>query len=195
VTWTAWCDTDNEPATFRCRERLHRVRELLPGDGAQKTGAKDLSTDPAITEWRTALGQSTSARLAEAERVLTEVRVQLEESRAEAKEMRAQLERSIEREQMTRRELSVAYRNLGDVEAECARLREDLAGATIAAHAAEQQALAARSWPVARNDDAGDCFRCGRPIVRGQAVEPQTGTTKGSFAHVHCPTPTETEEN
>lgn len=44
------------------------------------------------------------------------------------------------------------------------------------------------SWQVARADYGLTCGECGAPIVRGQAVEPQPGTTHGTWIHVACPT-------
>lgn len=58
-----------------------------------------------------------------------------------------------------------------------------------------EQADRQRSWQVARDDYGLTCVQCGRPIVRGQAVEPQPGTTKGSWQHVCCPDPTTTKES
>lgn len=52
----AWCWTEDQLATFRCRERQHDVREHRGF----------ASPDPAVKQWGQAMAQSTGARLREA---------------------------------------------------------------------------------------------------------------------------------
>jgi hypothetical protein len=49
----AWCWTEDQLATFRCRERQHDVREHRGF----------ASPDPAVKQWGQAMAQSTGARL------------------------------------------------------------------------------------------------------------------------------------
>lgn len=127
---------------------------------------------------------------------------ELDEARAEAAEMRAQLLKATEQNEVLRQEITAAmrqlagieqreaslraelrsaYTRLGDTEADRDRLRRDLAGAVVARHAMEMRIIA--------------CFRCAGPLLAGQDIEPQPGTTKGSWQHRECPDPTPTEES
>jgi hypothetical protein len=67
VDW--WCWTENEPSTFRCRERHHDVR---PSRG-----------DPSTETWRAALGQSTSAQLRQTQAALAASQADLTRVEAE----------------------------------------------------------------------------------------------------------------
>lgn len=165
-------------------------------------------TDPERAEWRSAMDGCTSAQLRHAEahverlidelidtkkafaasqrdltdaieardtwhRVAERVTAQRDEARAEATEIRSQLLVAAEQRQFLHERLAEARRDLIRSENELGRVRFERDHA--------------RTWQVARNDDAGACVLCGQPIVRSQAFEPQVGAAAGSYSHVECP--------
>jgi len=81
MTWTSWCATDNEPATFRCRESHHDVRDLLAD-----AEARIPSTDDLMPGWQP-LGESTSARLRRVEAELGSALSALTTAREERDEL------------------------------------------------------------------------------------------------------------
>jgi hypothetical protein len=78
-----WCWTENEPSTFRCRERGHDVRQHF-ATGGVITGSAELA--PA---WQAS--ESPSARVRRVERQLDLARAELASARGEIARLRAQL--------------------------------------------------------------------------------------------------------
>lgn len=114
-----------------------------------------------------------------------------DEARAEAREMRTQRDRYAEREQALRGELASAMRDLNRAETDCgkqrrerASLEQDLEHTRFERDTERTR----REWWQRAAGDVAPCMRCGEPILPGQDIEAQPGTTKGSFRHVHCPT-------
>jgi len=139
--------------------------------------------DPSTETWRAALGQSTSKQLRETQAALAASQADLTamqakhdaltllnaELKAEATEMRSQAEHWL------------------------TKLREAAQDLARETHCLAQERTRREWWQDAAKAAgvAGGCFRCGGPILPGQDVEPQTDTTKGSYAHVACPDPQE----
>ncbi|MFC7276262.1 hypothetical protein ACFQS1_19895 [Paractinoplanes rhizophilus] len=173
MTWTTWCGTCREPATFRCRERLHDVRDLLA------------DRDPAVEQWQ----ESISARLQRVEQErdaalaeLTAVQRELGFSRRAEDDLRAQLEQELARRAHLHEALTAAV-----LDREHARAQLDDA---IRHWAAEAKRLRGQGYGgvyVARDDYGLTCLFCDGPIVRGQAVETQPGTANGTWQHACCP--------
>jgi hypothetical protein len=113
-----------------------------------------------------------------------------------------------------RQEAANTQLTLLSVRAELTRVREQLARAVMTAGLAQRSRDTLRdlyrsaqranseltdhlervsSWQVANADYGLRCGLCGGPIVRGQAVKPQPGTTKGAWNHCACPEKTQGE--
>lgn len=139
--------------------------------------------DPAIEEWRQAINDATATVNAALDLLGPPPATSGEAASARLRQ--------------TQQALAASQADLTRVEAELARLKaEPCAYHGLAVKVMREntelraQLDAVRSWRAAEQD-VGPCARCGLPIVRSQAVEPMPGTTKGSYAHVTCPTPKE----
>jgi len=87
-----WCWTENEPSTFRCRERLHDVREFSPGTpvGSSNSTVQEQSTSARLREVQGALAAS-QADLTRVERQYAETREELRLTRLRLAEAETEL--------------------------------------------------------------------------------------------------------
>lgn len=88
----------------------------------------------------------------------------------------------------TQAALAASQQDLTRALAELATTQDELARAVELAALARAERDTRAGWQVARADYGLTCGECAAPIVRGQAVEPQPGTTHGTWIHVACPT-------
>jgi hypothetical protein len=135
-----------------------------------------------------ALLRQTQAALAASQADLTRV----EQERDQANELTDGIARQLrlvtrERDSLARR-CGVRFEEAQALRAELATTQDELAKAVELAARARAERDTRTSWQVARADYGLTCGECAAPIVRGQAVEPQPGTTHGTWIHVACPT-------
>lgn len=128
-----WCWTENEPSTFRCRERHHDVRPFTPGTPVGISDrAAELSTSARLREVQGALAASQAdltrmesrwdALNADFDQLAVHARCLLDErdlARAELAEVKAAAARNVER-------LTFARTELRSVELERDGVREEL---------------------------------------------------------------------
>lgn len=169
-----------------------------------------MTGDPAMQEWRRALGASTSAQLRGSQAYLAKALDEAEHLRGELADARRSLaasqadltrvegELAWEREvvAMLRRNEEIRAQVIRERNAERDRLREELTEAQkpCAYRGLADDLLRERPGKIyAARGPSGICVLCGGPIVRSQAVEaapsvdsPIAGT-KGSFQHAVCP--------